>query len=86
MAEWLKAAVLKTASRFTGRGFKSYSLRHPSLKLRMAAIERRAPVAQMDRASDYESAGRPFESGRARQIKPMACNSTRGRFNEREGE
>ena len=36
MAEWLKAAVLKTASRFTGRGFKSYSLRHPSLKLRMA--------------------------------------------------
>ena len=36
MAEWLKAAVLKTASRFTGRGFKSYSLRHPTLKLRMA--------------------------------------------------
>ena len=28
---------------------------------------KRAPVAQMDRASDYESAGRPFKSGRARQ-------------------
>ena len=26
-----------------------------------------APVAQLDRASDFESAGRPFESGRARQ-------------------
>jgi hypothetical protein len=25
----------------------------------------RAPVAQSDRASDFESAGRPFESGRA---------------------
>ncbi len=28
-----------------------------------------APVAQLDRASDFESAGRPFESDRARQIK-----------------
>ena len=27
----------------------------------------RAPVAQLDRASDFESAGRPFESGRAHQ-------------------
>ena len=27
----------------------------------------RAPVAQLDRASDFESAGRPFEPGRARQ-------------------
>jgi hypothetical protein len=27
---------------------------------------RRAPVAQLDRASDFESAGRPFESGQAR--------------------
>jgi hypothetical protein len=26
-----------------------------------------APIAQLDRASDYESAGRPFESGWARQ-------------------
>jgi hypothetical protein len=25
-----------------------------------------APVAQLDRASDFESAGRPFESGRVR--------------------
>ena len=25
-----------------------------------------APVAQLDRASDFESAGRPFESDRAR--------------------
>jgi hypothetical protein len=29
----------------------------------------KAPVAQLDRASDFESAGRPFESGRARQGK-----------------
>ena len=27
-----------------------------------------APVAQLDRASDFESAGRPFEPGRARQV------------------
>jgi hypothetical protein len=27
-----------------------------------------APVAQLDRASDFESAGRPFEPGRARQL------------------
>jgi hypothetical protein len=26
-----------------------------------------APIAQMDRVTDYESAGRPFESGWARQ-------------------
>jgi hypothetical protein len=26
----------------------------------------RAPIAQLDRASDYESAGRPFKSGWAR--------------------
>ena len=31
-----------------------------------------APVAQLDRASDFESAGRPFESGRARQIELAA--------------
>ena len=31
MAEWLKAAVLKTASRKSGRGFESYSLRHVTL-------------------------------------------------------
>ena len=37
MAEWFKAAVLKTASRKSGRGFESYSLRHPTLKLRMAS-------------------------------------------------
>jgi hypothetical protein len=29
---------------------------------------RRAPVAQLDRASDFESAGRPFESGQARSL------------------
>jgi hypothetical protein len=28
MAEWLKAAVLKTAFRFPERGFESLSLRH----------------------------------------------------------
>ena len=39
MAEWLKAAVLKTASREPGRGFESYSLRQPTLKLRLASHE-----------------------------------------------
>ncbi len=28
-------------------------------------------VAQLDRAPDFESVGRPFESGRAYQQKPM---------------
>ena len=37
MAEWLKAAVLKTASREPGRGFESYSLRQPTLKFRLAS-------------------------------------------------
>ena len=31
-----------------------------------------APVAQLDRASDFESAGRPFEPDRARQMKHIA--------------
>ena len=35
---------------------------------RTMGSRKRAPVAQLDRASDFESAGRPFESGRARQI------------------
>ena len=37
--------------------------------LKMKGIKHFAPVAQLDRASDFESAGRPFESGRAYQIK-----------------
>ena len=39
-----------------GRGFKSLHSPHLS-----------APVAQLDRAPDFESVGRPFESGRACQ-------------------
>ncbi|MBP1699745.1 MAG: hypothetical protein H6Q41_4933, partial [Deltaproteobacteria bacterium] len=35
-----------------------------------------APVAQMDRASDYESAGRRFESSRARQQKQGVIDIT----------
>ncbi len=31
-----------------------------------------APVAQLDRASDFESAGRPFEPDRARQMTHIA--------------
>ena len=31
---------------------------------------RHAPVAQLDRASDYESEGRTFESFRARHLSP----------------
>jgi excisionase family DNA binding protein len=33
---------------------------------RSRMVRDKAPIAQMDRASDYESAGRPFESGWAR--------------------
>ena len=39
----------------SGRGFESLHSPH-------------APVAQLDRASDFESAGRPFEPGRARHF------------------
>ena len=39
----------------SGRGFESLHSPH-------------APVAQLDRASDFESAGRPFESDRARHF------------------
>src|SRR3546814_15262274 len=35
-----------------------------------------APVAQLDRASDYESEGRTFESFRARQIPPITAETT----------
>jgi hypothetical protein len=34
---------------------------------RSRMVLQEAPIAQLDRASDYESAGRPFESGWARQ-------------------
>ena len=34
----------------------------------MVAFPSCAPVAQLDRASDYESAGRVFESPRARSL------------------
>src|SRR3546814_6160546 len=37
-----------------------------------------APVAQLDRASDYESEGRAFESLRARQCKPRQVNDLPG--------
>jgi hypothetical protein len=42
------------------RGFESRSLRH---------YFKYAPVVQLDRASDYESESRTFESCRARQTK-----------------
>src|SRR3546814_16464524 len=35
-----------------------------------------APVAQLDRAADYESEGRTFESFRARQIPPITAETT----------
>ena len=36
-----------------------------------------APVAQLDRASDYESEGRTFESFRARQFLSAYCKLER---------
>ena len=38
-----------------------------------------APVAQLDRASDFESAGRPFEPDRARQA-PRRVDGSRGSY------
>ncbi len=39
-----------------------------TIMLRGCGIIKRAPIAQMDRASDYESAGRGFKSSWARQL------------------
>jgi hypothetical protein len=38
-----------------------------------ALFAKNAPVAQLDRASDYESEGRTFESFRARQFQRYFC-------------
>ena len=38
-----------------------------------------APVAQLDRAPDFESVGRRFESCRARQLASLACSPGRAR-------
>ena len=46
---------------------------HPAQEFRRDAHD--APVAQLDRAPDYESGGQEFESLRARQIPPSAAVS-----------
>ena len=50
----------------SGRGFKS--LRSPTLPCQ-------APVAQLDRAVDFESKGRRFESSQACQCTPTSVFS-----------
>ncbi len=61
-----------------GRGFKSHHSPHKKIKghcnTAMAFVPF-APVAQLDRAPDFESVGRPFESGRAYQllVKTKGC-------------
>jgi hypothetical protein len=50
----------------------SSPITHPIQKRKTIAksnglVISRAPVAQLDRAPDFESVGRPFESGRAYQ-------------------
>ena len=40
-----------------------------------APYPRHAPVAQLDRAPDYESGGQEFESLRARQISLILSNN-----------
>ena len=64
----------------------SSPITHPIDKNRPLSDQRRnglivfayAPVAQLDRAPDFESVGRPFESGRARQksrgLQLIGCN------------
>jgi hypothetical protein len=47
-------------------------------RFRALAVRRRAPVAQLDRASDYESEGRTFESFRARHFPPEDQQSGSG--------
>ncbi len=64
-----------------GRGFKSHHSPHKKIKghcnTAMAFVPF-APVAQLDRAPDFESVGRPFESGRAYQdikgLQSLHCN------------
>jgi hypothetical protein len=43
--------------------------------LRPEMLSENAPVAQLDRAPDYESGGQEFESLRARQIPKIAIYS-----------
>ncbi len=40
----------------------------------MVGYSLKAPVAQLDRVTDFESAGRTFESCRARQIISKGCH------------
>ena len=42
----------------------------------LTALQRNAPVAQLDRASDYESEGRTFESFRARHFSTVRSGYT----------
>jgi hypothetical protein len=54
-------------ARFRDRRVLSECMRHrPALRLRCSA--KNAPVAQLDRALDYESRGQEFESLRARHF------------------
>ena len=45
------------------------------LLFRIVILTRFAPLAQLDRASDYESEGREFESLRARHKTPVKISS-----------
>ena len=58
---------------------QSHAQRNPD-QLRRG--EHQAPVAQLDRASDYESGGQEFESLRARQNPAKHLNNPRVRHAE----
>ena len=60
--------VLKTSDPERDRGFESHLLRQFIKNIITRCFALIALVAQLDRASDFESVGRGFESLRARHL------------------
>ena len=46
-----------------------------SIRVCVIIFKRHAPVAQLDRVTDYESGGRRFESSRARHLREKHANA-----------
>ena len=60
---------------------ESVAKRHyPSVRFGKIKLAQQAPLAQLDRASDYESEGRAFESLRERHIKQGLSRNARSFF------
>ena len=67
--------IQNTVATPTDRGLRAFALALPCperyIRLKTYRLDA-APVAQMDRAADFESVGRGFESLQARQIDLVA--------------